>query len=63
MSNDVVRFILDRKRLHGGSPSAAAAAVITFITSVRDTSKQIVREIWAGWIDLKSPQTNSGETK
>jgi len=45
---DVVAFDFNRKSLHGRSPFAAAAAVITFITSIRDTSKRIVREIWRG---------------
>lgn len=36
---------LERNVLHGFGPEAAIAAVITFITSMADTSKPILREM------------------
>ena len=50
-------FVFNRKGLHGGSPSAASAAVITFITSLGNTSKRIVNEIGNG---LKSLPNRRG---
>jgi len=55
--DDVVRFVLNRKGFHGCSPSAASAAVITFITSLGNTSKRLVDEIDNG---LKILQNRCG---
>jgi hypothetical protein len=42
VQDDVVAFVFNREGRHGCFPFADAAAVITFITSLRNTSKWIV---------------------